>query len=211
MLRWTNNSKLNLKNTNKSKDLFLGKYNEDEILIQIKQLCNENEELRDFAREIKSELNYGRQRENKLMYFLFVLQQKGYPVFDVFEEDIRNIETYRFSKNLDEEYKKIYYEIRKRNFKKCKRKIDFVKSVEDIKIPKLSERNEEQSQSDLQSEFPLGFGLPPVAQKPEGVPNLNFKKIKNQNEDSITKGLLDKLKEKINPHYMEITILMIII
>ena len=40
------------------------------------------------------------------MYFLFVLQQKGYPVFDVFEDDIRNIETYRFSKNLDEEYKK---------------------------------------------------------------------------------------------------------
>lgn len=54
------------------------------------------------------------------MYFLFVLQQKGYPVFDVFEDDIRNIETYRFSKNLDEEYKKIYYELRKTNFAKSK-------------------------------------------------------------------------------------------
>ena len=112
--------KQSLKSTNKTKDKFLGKYSEDEILVQIKQLCSENEELRDFAREIKSELNYGRQRENKLMYFLFVLQQKGYPVFDVFEDDIRNIETYRFSKNLDEEYKKIYYQFRKKNFVKSK-------------------------------------------------------------------------------------------
>ena len=39
------------------------------------------------------------------MYFLFVLQRKGYPVFDIFEKDIKSIETFRFSKELDEQYK----------------------------------------------------------------------------------------------------------
>jgi len=53
----------------------MGKFDEDRILSEIKELIAENENLRDFSREIKSELEYGRQRENKLMYFLYVLQK----------------------------------------------------------------------------------------------------------------------------------------
>lgn len=37
-------------------------------------LVGENTELKSGLREIKSELDYGKQRENKLMYFLFLLQ-----------------------------------------------------------------------------------------------------------------------------------------
>jgi hypothetical protein len=91
-------------------NLFLGKFEEDKILKEIKELISENENIRDYAREIKSELDYGKQRENKLMFFLYVLQQKGYPVFEIFEKNIRNVATHRFSTNLDEEYKNIYYE-----------------------------------------------------------------------------------------------------
>jgi len=43
-------------------------------------------------------------------YFLFLLQQKDYPVFDIFEKYIVNLKTERFSIDLDEDYKDIYIE-----------------------------------------------------------------------------------------------------
>lgn len=52
---------------------FLGKYDEEKILEEIRVLVGENGELKSAVREIKSELDYGKQRENKLMYFLFLL------------------------------------------------------------------------------------------------------------------------------------------
>ena len=61
----------------------MGKYDQAKIMTEIKELLAENEDLKIFATEIKNELEYGKQRENKLMYFLFLLQQKDYPVFDV--------------------------------------------------------------------------------------------------------------------------------
>ena len=39
------------------------------------------------------------------MYFLYVLQEKKYPVYDLFEEHIKNLETERFSKHCDDKYK----------------------------------------------------------------------------------------------------------
>jgi hypothetical protein len=62
------------------------------------------------VREIKSELDYGKQRENKLMYFLFVLQKKGIPIYDIFDKNIKDLPTARFSPDLDDQYKKIYFE-----------------------------------------------------------------------------------------------------
>ena len=73
-------------------------------------LVNENTELKSGVREIKSELDYGKQRENKLMYFLFLLQQKGIPIYDIFDKNIKDLPTTRFSADLDEHYKEIYYE-----------------------------------------------------------------------------------------------------
>jgi len=91
-------------------NLFMGKYDQEKILSEIKELLAENEDLKSFATELKNELEYGKQRENKLMYFLFLLQQKEYPVFDVFENYIKDLNTHRFSTELDEDYKKIYIE-----------------------------------------------------------------------------------------------------
>ena len=70
---------------------------------------------------------------------------------------------------------------------------EFIKSVEAVKIPKLSEGIEIHNDSELPSEAPLEFGLPPITQKPEAVPNLNFRKINNLKEDSLTMELLAKL------------------
>jgi hypothetical protein len=38
------------------------------------------------------------------MYFLFVLKEAGYPVNKVFETQIRDIKTSRFSKDFDDDY-----------------------------------------------------------------------------------------------------------
>jgi hypothetical protein len=88
----------------------MGKYDESKIMNEIKDLLAENEDIKSFATELRNELEYGKQRENKLMYFLFLLQQKDYPVFDVFEEFIKDLDTQRFSTELDEDYKQIYIE-----------------------------------------------------------------------------------------------------
>lgn len=54
---------------------------------------------------MQEELDYGKQRENKLMFFLFILKEKGYPISEVFEEEIKDIPTTRFSTHFDDEYK----------------------------------------------------------------------------------------------------------
>lgn len=59
-------------------------------------------------------MDYGKQRENKLMYFLFVLQKKGIPIYEIFDINIKDLPTARFSAELDDQYKQIYYEQQKR-------------------------------------------------------------------------------------------------
>lgn len=51
---------------------------------------------------------YGKQRENKLMFFLYILKQMGYPISEVFEREIKDVPTSRFSKNFDDEYNKMH-------------------------------------------------------------------------------------------------------
>jgi hypothetical protein len=63
------------------------------------------EELKELIEEMQEELDYGKQRENKLMFFLFVLKEKGFPISEVFEQEIKDIPTTRFSDQFDDEYK----------------------------------------------------------------------------------------------------------
>jgi len=69
----------------------------------------ENQELKTLIDEMQAELDYGKQRENKLMFFLFIMKEKGFPVSEVFEEEIKDIPTTRFSTQFDDEYKDLYY------------------------------------------------------------------------------------------------------
>ena len=54
---------------------------------------------------------YGKQRENKLMFFLYILKQMGYPISEVFEREIKDVPTSRFSKNFDDEYKVMHAQL----------------------------------------------------------------------------------------------------
>jgi len=48
------------------------------------RLQAENEELQTELQEVREDIDYGKQRENKLMFFLFILKEMGYPISDVF-------------------------------------------------------------------------------------------------------------------------------
>ncbi len=61
---------------------------------------------------MQEELDYGKQRENKLMFFLFILKEKGFPISEVFEDEIKDIPTTRFSTHFDDEYKQMYYQLK---------------------------------------------------------------------------------------------------
>lgn len=80
------------------------------------------QELKELVEEMQEELDYGKQRENKLMFFLFVLKEKGFPISEVFEQEIKDIPTTRFSVQFDDEYKQMYFEIQKERKEKKKSK-----------------------------------------------------------------------------------------
>ena len=68
---------------------------------------------------------YGKQRENKLMFFLYILKQMGYPISEVFEREIKDVPTSRFSKNFDDEYKVMHAQLWKER-KEAKREARLV-------------------------------------------------------------------------------------
>mmetsp|Transcript_14516 Transcript_14516/g.10464 ORF Transcript_14516/g.10464 Transcript_14516/m.10464 type:complete len:240 (-) Transcript_14516:250-969(-) len=80
--------------------------------VQVQALLQENEELHEAVQKLKDELDYGKQRENKLMFFLYILKEKGYPISQVFEAEIKDIATTRFSTDFDDEYKVMYAQIK---------------------------------------------------------------------------------------------------
>lgn len=45
------------------------------------------------------------------MFFLYILKENGYPISDLFDKQIRDIDTMRFSKNFDDEYAKLNQEL----------------------------------------------------------------------------------------------------
>ena len=52
--------------------------------------------LRKEGNGAKAELEYYKQRENKLMYLLAIIQQRGHPVKDIYESEVRDLNTSRF-------------------------------------------------------------------------------------------------------------------
>ena len=70
-----------------------------------RRVLQENEDLQNAIEELTEDMAYGKQRENKLMFFLYILKQMGYPISEVFEREIKDVPTSRFSKNFDDEYK----------------------------------------------------------------------------------------------------------
>lgn len=80
---------------------------------QIDQIQKENVELRELLMELQKDIDYGKQRENKLIFFLYVLKEHGLPVSDVFDQEIKDLPTSRFSKDFNDDYKVLHNQIKK--------------------------------------------------------------------------------------------------
>jgi len=64
-------------------------------------LGRQNLELSKLLQSMQEELDYCKLREKKVMYFICRLQDKGYPVDQVFEKEVKPIPTGSFA-NLNE-------------------------------------------------------------------------------------------------------------
>lgn len=81
------------------------------------------------------------------MFFLFILKEKGFPISEVFEEEIKDIPTTRFSTHFDDEYKQLYFKIQqerkaKKQAKRLKKKGETSGMVNDdfVQFSPLTER-----------------------------------------------------------------------
>ena len=93
----------------------VGSYDHDLVMDQkvtIDQFQKENLELRELLIELQKDIDYGKQRENKLIFFLYVLKEHGLPVSDVFDAEIKDLPTSRFSKDFNDDYKVLHSQIR---------------------------------------------------------------------------------------------------
>lgn len=181
---------------NKSTDAFCG-YEKQTVLKEIKDLIKENEDIRCIANELKSEIEYGKQRESKLMYFLFLMQQKNYPVFDVFEEYIKDLPTSRFSANSDDKFKEIYIEQKRKMKRKGKLKDNEYAVSERANRTRKFDQQTEISIMSEESYEPINSGPAPILSKPKLVPALDFSKMnKSPNIDKKKGEKQKKAKEQ---------------
>ena len=71
------------------------------MLADINFLMQQNVELSNACSSLHSELTYFKLREKKIMYLLYVLQKRGYPAYQVFEQEVKSIPTLRIQEFLD--------------------------------------------------------------------------------------------------------------
>ena len=132
--------------------------NEKRILKELKVVNKENKQMKEVIQEFKDEIDYCKQRENKLMYFLYVMKEKGLPVGEIFESEIKDIPTKRFSKYFDEDS-------RDEKMKSVFKKFEWL-------TERIFPTNDEQIVSDTTSYMPITTTPAPLQKKHPMVPNL---------------------------------------
>ena len=145
---------------------------------ELRKLVVENSEMRELIKEMKDELDYSKQRENKLMYFLYLLKEKGFPVNDVFEADIKNIPTERFSKYFEEMEGKLAARRRNRRHRSMSLRV-FVGVDKQIAQLEGSMDLVSQRRGDVRRQAPLEEALRARKKEKRGrdVPSLNLSNL----------------------------------
>jgi hypothetical protein len=68
---------------------------------ELATVVQSNTELTSQCQILADEISYLKLREKKVMYLIYVLQNRGYPVNQVFEQEVKHIPTLRFQEFLD--------------------------------------------------------------------------------------------------------------
>ena len=70
----------------------------------IADILVENEQLKRKIKKSEKKIEYHKNKENKFLFFLFSLQNKGIPVNEIYETDgIKDIPTSRFKEIMGED------------------------------------------------------------------------------------------------------------
>jgi hypothetical protein len=59
------------------------------------KLVKSNSELNKACESYEDEINYLKLREKKIMYLVHLLQNKGYPVQNIYEKELKHVPTMR--------------------------------------------------------------------------------------------------------------------
>ena len=78
----------------------------EQLVEDVNMLVRQNIELKNLLQALQDEITYLRLREKKIMYLVHLLQGKGYPVTQVFEKQVKPINTLRFDDFLLAEEKR---------------------------------------------------------------------------------------------------------
>ena len=78
----------------------------EQLVEDVNMLVRQNIELKNLLQALQDEITYLRLREKKIMYLVHLLQGKGYPVTQVFEKQVKPIDTLRFDDFLLAEEKR---------------------------------------------------------------------------------------------------------
>ena len=116
------------------------------------------------------------------MYFLFLLQHKGIPIYDIFDKNIKELPTTRFSADVDDHYKEIYFEQRKKLMRQGRLPryssvSEKAKKENHFEETRLDVTGLGQSMNTTESYFPIQTGPYPMPKRPNNVPSLNLKKV----------------------------------
>lgn len=65
------------------------------------QLLSQNKELNKDVANLEDEVNYLKLREKKIMYLVHLIQAKGYPVQNIYEKELKGIDTNRIEEFLE--------------------------------------------------------------------------------------------------------------
>lgn len=75
--------------------------NTNAIMKELTTVVSQNSDLNGQCQLLTDEIAYLKLREKKVMYLIYVLQNRGYPVNQVFEQEVKHIPTLRFQEFLD--------------------------------------------------------------------------------------------------------------
>ena len=78
----------------------------EQLIEDVNMLVRQNIELKSLLQALQDEITYLKLREKKIMYLVHLLQGKGYPVTQIFEKQVKPINTLRFDEFLHGEEKR---------------------------------------------------------------------------------------------------------
>ncbi len=123
-------------------------------------------------------MNYGKQRESKLMFFLYCLKDNGYNVSNTFEMYIRDTPTDRFSADFDDDYKQLLASIKaEKNIKLKPHAFEIDRDALFFNtFVSLSTRDYKMWNSDSDERLPSHAAI--IRRKPDCVPSLDLESIR---------------------------------